>query len=152
MRSQIGRFEWNISWTLTPCSQIISLRCGYVSEAKFAQLTKKLQAKVQLRNYPCNPDLNRFVDTFPLKSKSLIFPWPPIPLWLRHWQLHWLPVLYSNWLLLHTILFLLNSLVNLLHLSDMPRTLRSSISHKAFVPKSTVNIGKRAFSVAGPTT
>ena len=43
----------------------------------------------------------------------------------------------------------LTYLVNLLHFSDISRTLRSSVSKQLFVPK--LNIGKHAFSVAAPT-
>ena len=39
-------------------------------------------------------------------------------------------------------------LVTLVHFSDISRTLRTSIS---FVPKTKLNIGKYAFSVAAPT-
>ena len=42
-------------------------------------------------------------------------------------------------------------LVNLLHFSDISRTLRSSVSKHIFVPKTKLNIAERAFSVAAPT-
>ena len=42
-------------------------------------------------------------------------------------------------------------LVNLLHFSDIYRTIRSSASKPRFVHKTNLNIGKRAFSVAAPS-
>ena len=41
-------------------------------------------------------------------------------------------------------------LASLLHLLNIPRTLRSSISQQLIVPKTKLNLGKRAFSVAAP--
>ena len=43
-------------------------------------------------------------------------------------------------------------LVNLLHFSAISRMLRSSVSKQLFVPKTKLNIGKYAFSVAAQTT
>ena len=40
--------------------------------------------------------------------------------------------------------------INVLHLSYILRTLRSTISKQLFVPKTKLNIGKRAFPVAAP--
>ena len=40
---------------------------------------------------------------------------------------------------------------NMLNFSDIFRTLRSPVSKQRFVPKTKLNIGKRAFSVAAPT-
>ena len=40
-------------------------------------------------------------------------------------------------------------LASLLHISNIPRQLRSSIS-QLIVPKTKLNLGKRAFSVAAP--
>ena len=45
----------------------------------------------------------------------------------------------------------LTYLVNLLHFSDISRTLRSSISKQLFVPQTNLNIGKCAFLVTAPT-
>ena len=42
-------------------------------------------------------------------------------------------------------------LVNLLYFSDISGTLKSSVSKQRFVPKTKLNIGKRAFSVTAPT-
>ena len=42
--------------------------------------------------------------------------------------------------------------VNLLHFSDNSTTLRSSVSKQVFVPKTNLNIGKCAFSVARSCT
>ena len=39
-------------------------------------------------------------------------------------------------------------LINLQHFSDISRTLISSVSKQLFVPKTKLNIGKHAFSVA----
>ena len=41
-------------------------------------------------------------------------------------------------------------LSSLLHLSNIPRQLRSSVSQQLIVPKTKLNLGKRAFSVAAP--
>ena len=41
--------------------------------------------------------------------------------------------------------------VNLLHCSDISRTLTLTLSKQHFVPKTKQNIGKRAFSMAAPT-
>ena len=41
-------------------------------------------------------------------------------------------------------------IVNLLHFSDISRSLRWTFSNKFFVSKTKLNIGKRAFSVALP--
>ena len=41
-------------------------------------------------------------------------------------------------------------LASLLHLSNIPRQLRSSTSQQLIVPKTKLNLGKRAFSVAAP--
>ena len=41
-------------------------------------------------------------------------------------------------------------MARLLHLSNIPRQLRSSISQQLIVPKTKLNLGKRAFSVAAP--
>ena len=67
-------------------------------------------------------------------------------------QLHWFPVVYQiklatvTYHTLSTILFL----VNLLHFSDIPRTLRSHLSPppECFPPKIKL---KHAFSAAAPT-
>ena len=39
----------------------------------------------------------------------------------------------------------------MLHFSDIPRTLKSYVSKQLFVPKTKLNVGKRAFFVAAPT-
>ena len=69
-------------------------------------------------------------------------------------QYHWLPIVYRIKFKLATVTLSTQQptyLVNLLHFSDISRTLRSSISKKRFVPKTKLNIGKRGFSVAAPT-
>ena len=69
-------------------------------------------------------------------------------------QLHWLPVTYRINLKLSTLTYRALStqqppyLASLLHLSDIPRQLRS-IS-QLIVPKTKLNLHKRAFSVAAP--
>ena len=72
-------------------------------------------------------------------------------------QLHWFPVVYRIKIKLATVTYRNLStqqptyLVNLLLFFDMSRTLRSSVSKERFVPKTKMNIDKRAFSVAAPT-
>ena len=67
-------------------------------------------------------------------------------------QLHWLPVSYRINFKLSTLTYRALStqqppyLTSLLHLSNIPR---SSIS-QLIVPKTKLNLGKRAFSVAAP--
>ena len=71
-------------------------------------------------------------------------------------QLHWLPVSYRIDFKLSTLTYHALStqrppyLASLLHLSNIPRQLRSSISQQIIVLKTTLNLGKRAFSVAAP--
>ena len=68
-------------------------------------------------------------------------------------QLHWLPVSYRINCKLSTLTYHALStqqppyLASLLRLSNIPRQLRSSIS-QLIVPKTRVNLGKRAFSLA----
>ena len=68
-------------------------------------------------------------------------------------QLHWLPVSYRIKFKLSTLTYRPLStqqpsyLASLLHLSNIPKQLRSSIS-QLIVPKTKLNLGKRAFSVA----
>ena len=70
-------------------------------------------------------------------------------------QLHWLPVSYRINFKLSTLTYRALStqqppyLASLLHLSNIPRQLRSSIS-QLIVPKTKLNLGKRAFSVGAP--
>ena len=71
-------------------------------------------------------------------------------------QLHWLPVSYRIDFKLSTLAYRALStqqqpsyLASLLHLSNIPRQLRSSISQQLIVPKTKLNLGKRTFSVAG---
>ena len=71
-------------------------------------------------------------------------------------QLRWLPVSYRINFKLSTLTYRALSthqppyLASLLHLSNIPRQLRSSISQQLIVPKTKLNLGKRAFSVAAP--
>ena len=71
-------------------------------------------------------------------------------------QLHWLPVSYRINFKLSTLTYRALStqqspyLASLLHLSNIPRQLRSSISQQLIVPKTKLNLCKRAFSVAAP--
>ena len=71
-------------------------------------------------------------------------------------QLHWLPVSYRFDFKLSTLtyhaLFTQQPpyLASLLHLSNIPRQLRSSISQQLIVPKQKLTLDKRAFSVAAP--
>ena len=83
-------------------------------------------------------------------------PWfsPSLPL-LK--QLHWLPVTYRIHFKLFTLTYRALSTqqppysASLLHLSNIPRQLRSSISQQLIVPKTKLNLVKHAFSVAAPT-
>ena len=67
-------------------------------------------------------------------------------------QLHWLPVVYRIKFKLVTVTYRTIStqqptyLVNLLHFSYNSKTFRSSVSKQRFVPKTKLNVGKRAFS------
>ena len=71
-------------------------------------------------------------------------------------QLHLLPVSYRINFKLSILTYCALStqqppyLASLLHLSNIPRQLRSSISQQLAVPKTKLNLGKRAFSVAAP--
>ena len=71
-------------------------------------------------------------------------------------QLHWLPVSYRIDFKLSTLTYRALPtqqppyLASLLHLSNIPRQLRSSISQQLIVSKTKLNLGKRAFSVAAP--
>ena len=71
-------------------------------------------------------------------------------------QLHWLPVSYRIDLKLSTLTHRALStqqppyLASLLHVSNIPRQLKSSTSQQLIVPKTKLNLGKHAFSVAAP--
>ena len=71
-------------------------------------------------------------------------------------QLHWLPVSYRINFKLSTLAYRALStqqpsyLASLLHLSNIPRQLRSSTSQQLILPKTKLNLGKHAFSVAAP--
>ena len=72
-------------------------------------------------------------------------------------QLHWLPVSYRIDFKLSTLTYRALStpqqppyLASLLHLANIPRQLRSSISQQLILPKTKLNLDKRAFSVAAP--
>ena len=75
-------------------------------------------------------------------------------------QLHWLPVNYRIKFKLCTLTFRALAihqppyLASLLHFSNIPRQLRSSTSQQLSIPRTKLNLGKRAFSVAAqlPTT
>ena len=70
-------------------------------------------------------------------------------------QVHWFPVTYQTNFKLSTLTYRALStqqppyLASLLHLSNIPRQLRSSISQLT-VPKTKLNLGNHAFSVAAP--
>ena len=71
-------------------------------------------------------------------------------------QLHWLPVNYRIKFKLCTLTFRAlaihqpPNLASLLHFSNIPRQLRSSTSQQLSIPRTKLNLGKRAFSVAAP--
>ena len=71
-------------------------------------------------------------------------------------QLDWLPVNYRIKFKLSTLTYralaihLPPYLASLLHFSNVPRQLRSSTSQQLSIPRTKLNLGKRAFSVAAP--
>ena len=70
--------------------------------------------------------------------------------------LHWLPVNYRIKFKLSTLTYRALAihqppyLASLLHFSNVPRQLRSSTSQQLSIPRTKLNLGKRAFSVAAP--
>ena len=78
---------------------------------------------------------------------------PSLPLLKK---LHWLPVNYRIKCKLSTLTYRALAiheppyLASLLHFSNVPRQLRSSISQPLSIPRTKLNLGKRAFSVAAP--
>ena len=71
-------------------------------------------------------------------------------------QLHWLPVNYRIQFKLSTLTYRALAihqppyLASLLHFSNIPRQLRSSTSQQLSMPRTKLNLDKRAFSVAEP--
>ena len=71
-------------------------------------------------------------------------------------QLHWLPVNYRIKFKLSTLTYRALAihqppyLASILHFSNIPRQLRSSTSQQLSIPRTKLNLGKRAFSVAAP--
>ena len=71
-------------------------------------------------------------------------------------QLHWLPVNYrikfKQSTLTYRVLVIHQPpyLASLLHLSNIPRQFRSSTSQQLSIPRTKLNLGKRAFPVAAP--
>ena len=71
-------------------------------------------------------------------------------------QLHWLPVNYRIKFKLSTLTYRALAihqppyLASLLHFSNVPRQLTSSTSQQLSIPRTKLNLGKRAFSVAAP--
>ena len=71
-------------------------------------------------------------------------------------QLCWLPVNYRIKFKLSTLTYRILAmhqppyLASLLHFSNIPRQLRSSTSQQLSIPRTKLNLGKRAFSVAAP--
>ena len=71
-------------------------------------------------------------------------------------QLHWLPVNYRIKFKLSSLTYRALAihqppyLASLLHFSNIPRQLRSSTSQQLSIPRTKLNLGKRAFSVAAP--
>ena len=71
-------------------------------------------------------------------------------------QLHWLPVNYRIKFKLSTLTYRALAihqppyLASLLHFSNVHRQLRSSTSQQISIPRTKLNLGKRAFSVAAP--
>ena len=131
----------SISTAKTISTTLISIRLDYCNSL-LNNIAKRDLAKLQ-RVQNC---LARVVLRAPRFSPSL-------PL-LK--QLHWLPVSYRINFKLSTLAYRALStqqpfyLASLLHLSNIPRQLRSSVSHQLIVPRTKLNLGKRAFSVAAP--
>ena len=83
-----------------------------------------------------------------------------ISLWMKSskQQLHWLPVNYRIKCKLYTLTCRALAihqppgpyLASLLHFSNIPIQLRSSTSQQLSIPRTKLNLGKRAFSVAAP--
>ena len=73
-------------------------------------------------------------------------------------QLHWHPVNYRIKFKLSTLTYRALAihqppyLASLLHFSNIPRQLRSSTSQQLSISRTKLNLGKRAFSVAAPTS
>ena len=71
-------------------------------------------------------------------------------------QLHWLPVNYIIKFKLSTLTYRALAirqppyLASLLHFSNVSRQLRSSTSQQLSIPRTKLNLGMRAFSVAAP--
>ena len=71
-------------------------------------------------------------------------------------QLHWLPVNYRIKFKLSTLTYRALAihqppyLASLLHFSNVPRQLRSSTSQQLSIPRTKLNLGMRALSVAAP--
>ena len=131
---------------MTISNALISSRLDYCKISRLNNIAKQDLSKLQcVQN--C---LARVVLKAPRFSPSL-------PL-LK--QLHWLPVNYSsisNCPLLHIALlqYVIDFcqppyLASLLHFSNIPRQLRSSTSQQLSIPRTKLNKGKRAFSVAAP--
>ena len=131
----------SISTAKTISTALISSRLDYCNSL-LNNIAKRDLAKLQ-RVQNC---LARVVLRAPRFSPSL-------PL-LK--QLHWLPVSYRINFKLSTLAYRALStqqpfyLASLLHLSNIPRQLRSSVSQQLIVPRTKLNLGKRAFSVAAP--
>ena len=79
---------------------------------------------------------------------------PPSLLLIK--QLHWLPVNYRIKFKLSTLAYRAPAihqppyLASLLNFSNIPRQLRSSTSQQLSIPRTKLNLGKRALSVAAP--
>ena len=71
-------------------------------------------------------------------------------------QIHWLPVNYRIQFKLPTLTYRALAihqppyLASLLHFSNIPRQIRSSTSQQLSIPRTKLNLRKRAFSVAAP--
>ena len=78
---------------------------------------------------------------------------PSLPLFR---QLHWLPVNYRIKFKMSTLAYRAIAihqppyLASLLHFSNIARQLRSSTSQQLSIPRTKLNLGKRAFSVDAP--
>ena len=130
-----------LSTAKTISNALISSRLDYCNSL-LNNIAKQDLSKLQ-RVQNC---LARVVLRAPRFSRSL----PPLK------QLHWLPVNYRIKFKLSTLTYRALAihqppyLASLLHYSNIPRQLRSSTSQQLSIPRTKLNLGKRAFSVAAP--
>ena len=131
----------SISTAKAMSTALISSRLDYCN-LLLNNIAKRDLAKLQrVQNFLARvvPRAPRFSPSLPLLKQS-----------------HWLPVTCQINFKLSTLTYRPLSiqqpshLASLLHLSNIHRQLRSSMSQQLIVPKTKLNLGKRVFSVAAP--